>query len=138
MADRSGYYAVIYLAMAYVLLPALWRHHDHEPGLAVLPMVPRTGSGIPGDAINVGLVGSKEDIVRAMQAAEWFPADPITLRTSTEIIGSEVLDRPDQDAPLTVKSTLEVSSDGIKRTKPPGILPPPSLIALKDQVWARN
>jgi hypothetical protein len=25
--------------------------------------------------------------------------------------------------------------DGIKRTKPPGILPPPPLIALKDQVW---
>jgi len=39
-------------------------------------------------ALNVGLVGSKEDILRAMQAAEWFPADPITLRTSIEIIGS--------------------------------------------------
>jgi hypothetical protein len=25
--------------------------------------------------------------------------------------------------------------DGIKRTKPPGILLPPPLIALKDQVW---
>jgi hypothetical protein len=25
--------------------------------------------------------------------------------------------------------------DGIKRTKPPEILPPPPLIALKDQVW---
>jgi hypothetical protein len=92
---------VVYLAMAYVSLPALWRHHEHEPGLAVLPMVTSTGSGIPGDALNVGLVGSKEDIVRAMQAAEWFPADPITLRTSIEIIGSVVLDRPDQDAPVS-------------------------------------
>jgi hypothetical protein len=92
---------VVYFAMAYVLLPALWRHHEHEPGLAVLPMVTRTGSGIPGDALNVGLVGSKEDILRAMQAAGWFPADPITLRTSIEIIGSVVLDRPDQDAPVS-------------------------------------
>ena len=92
---------VVYVAMAYVLLPALWRHHEHEPGLAVLPMVTRTGSGIPGDALNVGLVGSKEDILRAMQAAGWFPADPITLRTSIEIIGSVVLDRPDQDAPVS-------------------------------------
>ena len=92
---------VVYVAMAYVLLPALWRHHEHEPGLAVLPMVTGTGSGIPGDALNVGLVGSKEDILRAMQAAGWFPADPITLRTSTEIIGSVVLDRPDQDAPVS-------------------------------------
>jgi hypothetical protein len=92
---------VVYFAMAYVLLPALWRHHEHEPGLAVLPMVTRTGSGIPGDALNVGLVGSKEDVLRAMQAAGWFPADPITLRTSIEIIGSVVLDRPDQDAPVS-------------------------------------
>jgi hypothetical protein len=92
---------VVYFAMAYVLLPALWKHHEHEPGLAALPMVTRTGSGIPGDALNVGLVGSKEDILRAMHAAEWFPADPITLRTSIEIIGSVVLDRPDQDAPVS-------------------------------------
>jgi hypothetical protein len=92
---------VVYVAMAYVLLPALWRHHEHEPGLAVLPMVTRTGSGIPGDALNVGLVGGKEDILRAVQAAGWFPADPITLRTSIEIIGSVVLDRPDQDAPVS-------------------------------------
>lgn len=92
---------VVYFAMAYVLLPALWRRHEYEPGLAVLPMVTRTGSGIPGDALNVGLVGSKEDILRAMQAAGWFPADPITLRTSVEIIGSVVLDRPDRDAPVS-------------------------------------
>src|ERR1700726_2556606 len=55
-----------YLVLAYVVLPALWKHHEHEPGLAALPMVTRTGSGIPGDALNVGLVGSKEDVLRAM------------------------------------------------------------------------
>ncbi|WP_367116413.1 LssY C-terminal domain-containing protein [Bradyrhizobium sp.] len=64
-------------------------------------MVTRTGSGIPGDALNVGLVGSKEDILRAMHAAGWFPADPITLRTSIEIVGSVVLDRPYRDAPVS-------------------------------------
>jgi hypothetical protein len=90
-----------YLVLAYVVLPALWKHHEHEPGLAALPMVTRTGSGIPGDALNVGLVGSKEDVLRAMHAADWFPADPITLRTSIEIIGSVVLDRPYHDAPVS-------------------------------------
>src|SRR6201995_3793364 len=93
--------ALLYLTMAYVALPALWTHHEHEPGLASLPMVTRTGSGIPGDALNVGLVGSEEDIVRAMQAAGWFPADPVTLRTSIEIVGSVVLDRPYHDAPVS-------------------------------------
>jgi hypothetical protein len=92
---------IVYLILAYVVFPVLWTHHEHEPGLATLPMVTRTSTGIPGDALNVGLVGSKEDITRAMHAAEWFPADAITLRTSIDIVGSVVLDRPYHDAPVS-------------------------------------
>ncbi|SDS25778.1 LssY C-terminal domain-containing protein [Bradyrhizobium canariense] len=93
--------AIVYLLLAYIVLPAVWTHHEHEPGLASLPMVTRTGTGIPGDALNVGLVGSKEDVLRAMEAAGWFPADPVTFRSSIEIIGSVVLDRPYHDAPVS-------------------------------------
>src|SRR6185312_12231199 len=93
--------AIVYFLLAYIALPALWRHHEHEPGLASLPMVTRTGTGIPGDPLNVGLVGSREDILRAMHAAGWFPADPVTLRTSIEIVGSVVLDRAYHDAPVS-------------------------------------
>jgi hypothetical protein len=92
---------IVYLMLAYVVLPALWRHHEHEPGLTSLPMVTRTGTGIPGDALNVGLVGSQEDVLRALEAAGWFPADPVTFRTSIAIIGSVVLDRPYNDAPVS-------------------------------------
>jgi LssY C-terminus len=92
---------IAYLMLAYLILPALWSHHEHEPDLASVPMVTRTASGIPGDALNVGLVGSKEDVLRAMHTAGWFPADPITLRTSIEIIGSVLLDRPYHDAPVS-------------------------------------
>ena len=93
--------AIAYLLLAYILLPLLWTHHEREPGLASLPMVTRTSDGIPGDALNVGLVGSQEDVLKAMHAAGWFPADPITLRTSIEIVGSVVLDRPYHDAPVS-------------------------------------
>lgn len=92
---------VTYLALAYLILPGLWRHHEREPGLASLPMVTRTSDGIPGDALNVGLVGSKEDVFRAMNAAGWFPADPITLRSSIEIVSSVAFDRPYHDAPVS-------------------------------------
>jgi hypothetical protein len=92
---------IVYLVLAYLALPASWRHHEREPGLAALSMVTRTGTGIPGDALNVGLVGSQEDVLRAMQAAGWFPADPVTFRTSIAIIGSVVLDRPYHDAPVS-------------------------------------
>src|SRR5437868_2815279 len=96
-----GAVPVVYFISAYLVLPAMWSHHEHEPDLTNLPMVTRTSASIPGDALNVGLVGGKEDIIRAMNAAEWFPADPITLRTSIEIIGSVILDRPYRDAPVS-------------------------------------
>jgi hypothetical protein len=93
--------AIVYIGLAYIVAPALWTHHENEPGLASLPMVTHTGTGIPGDALNVGLVGSEKDVLRAMQAAGWFPADPVTFRTSIAIIGSVVLDRPYKDAPVS-------------------------------------
>jgi len=91
----------LWAALAYVLLPLSWRHYEHQRGLAGLAMVTRTRNGIPGDPINVGLVGSKSDVLCAMNAAEWYPADPITLRSSLEIIGSVLLDRPYRGAPVS-------------------------------------
>ncbi|MCP4621738.1 MAG: hypothetical protein GY844_35485 [Bradyrhizobium sp.] len=91
----------VYVLLAYIVLPALWTHHEHQKGLAGLPMVTRTGQGIPGDPINVGLIGDKSDIICAMHIAGWYPADPITLKSSIEIVGSVLLDRPYKDAPVS-------------------------------------
>ncbi len=90
-----------YGLLAYVALPAVWTHYEHQKGLAGLPMVTRTAQGIPGDPMNVGLVGTQEDVLCAMHAADWHPADPITLRSSLEIVGSVVLDRPYSRAPVS-------------------------------------
>ena len=92
---------VAYTLLAYLLLPALWSHHEHQKGLATLPMVTRTAQGIPGDPINVGLIGDNLDVLCAMQAAGWYPADPVTLRSSIEIAGSVLFDRPYRDAPVS-------------------------------------
>jgi LssY C-terminus len=90
-----------YAALAYLVLPALWTHHEHQKGLASLPMVTRTAQGIPGDAINVGLIGSAKEVLCAMNAAKWYPADPVTFRSSIEIAGSVLLDRAYPDAPVS-------------------------------------
>ena len=92
---------IAYTLLAYLALPALWTHYEHQKGLANLPMVTRTAQGIPGDPINVGLIGDNRDILCAMQAAGWYPADPVTLRSSIEIAGSVLLDRPYRDAPVS-------------------------------------
>ncbi|MFZ1953421.1 MAG: hypothetical protein WAU74_25495, partial [Pseudolabrys sp.] len=51
-----------YGLIAYIILPLIWTHYEHQKGLAGLPMVTRTGQDIPGDPINVGLVGTKADV----------------------------------------------------------------------------
>lgn len=86
---------------AYLLVPDLWWRHEHHPGLSGRPMVTRTTAGIPGDPINVGLVGTAAEIAAAMHAAGWRPADPVTLRSSLAIGLSVVLDRPYPDAPVS-------------------------------------
>lgn len=92
---------VAYGVIAYLLLPSFWRHYEHQRKLDGLPMVTVTAQGIPADPINVGLVGSSNDILCAMREAGWFPADPVTWRSSLEISGSVLLDRPYPDAPVS-------------------------------------
>jgi hypothetical protein len=97
----AGVFVTLYLTLAYFILPAAWSHHEHQPKLTDAPMLTRTAQNIPGDPLNVGLAGSREDVVLAMHAAGWFPADPVTLKTSIEIAGSVVLDRPYHSAPVS-------------------------------------
>ena len=87
---------------AYLLAPWLWeRYFGRHPSLADIPGVTQTADGHPGDPLNIALVGSEEEIVRAMHAAGWFPADPITLRTSVRIVVDSVIKRPDDEAPVS-------------------------------------
>ena len=90
-----------YGVLAYALLPLLWCHYEHQQGLASKPMITETADGIPGDPLNVGLVGDEAEVHRIMLAAGWHPADPITLRTSIAIAGSVVLNRPYEGAPVS-------------------------------------
>jgi hypothetical protein len=90
-----------YVTISYLILPATWSRIEHEPGLTHLPMLTSTAQGIPGGPINVGLVGTREDVVSAFHFAGWYPADPITLRTSAEIVGSVLFDRRYKDAPVS-------------------------------------
>ncbi len=48
----------------------------------------RSVDEIPGDPLNVGIVGSEAALKRAMLAAGWFPADPLTMRSCAEIAGA--------------------------------------------------
>jgi hypothetical protein len=91
-----------YLVAAYFIVPRIWRREiRRHPDLSGAPRVTHTANGIPGDPLNLALVGSEEELIRAMTSAKWYPADPITLRSSLRIAVDSVFRRPDDEAPVS-------------------------------------
>jgi hypothetical protein len=89
-------------AVAYLAAPLLWeRYFRRHPVDVQAERVSVTGDGHPGDPVNLALVGTEAALVRAMMAAGWHPADPITFSTSVRIAIDSVLRRPDVDAPVS-------------------------------------
>ena len=103
LRKASNWFALLcglYLGTAYFVLPAFWTWRDRGLG-AGHEMVTRTRQGILGDPINVGLVGSRTDVIHAFEVAKWDPADAVTLKTAIEIGESVLLDRSYPDAPVS-------------------------------------
>src|SRR5262249_21011897 len=97
-----GVAVVVYLVAAYLVVPRIWRRAvEHHPDLSGGPRVTQTANGIHGDPVNLALVGSESELVRAMIAAKWYAADPITLRSSSRIAVDSVVRRPDEEAPVS-------------------------------------
>lgn len=90
-----------YIGLAYGLAPLLWTHFEHQRAIAGLPFTTFNKQGIAGDALNVGLEGSRDDVLCAMGAAGWTAADPVNFRSSVKIVGSVLLDRPYLRAPVS-------------------------------------
>jgi len=97
-----GALLVVYLLAAYVLIPFGWRTDEKgHLGLAEAQRITRTANDIPGDPINIAVVGSPKELVRALTQAGWFPADPITFDSSVRIAVDSVFRRPDVEAPIS-------------------------------------
>jgi LssY C-terminus len=93
---------LLWAATAYLLAPWIWNvYFRHHPDLGELQRVTHTADRHPGDPVNIGLVGTEAQIIAAMTAADWYPADPTTFRSSVRIVVDSVLRRPDDDAPVS-------------------------------------
>ncbi len=102
LAVAAAFTLLAWGAAAYLLLPGLWRLYFHErPSLDDAPGITLTGSGIPGDPINVALIGTRDDVHRVMLKAGWTAADALGLKSDVRIAADTVLDRPYQDAPVS-------------------------------------
>lgn len=93
---------IVYLVIAYILLPIDWKRYVRKhPSFDDIPNITFTKSGIPGDPLNVSLIGTERDVKIIMIAAKWYPADPLTLKSCLEIAEATVLKRPYDEAPVS-------------------------------------
>jgi hypothetical protein len=102
---RAGLGALVlgvYLGLAYLVLPAFWKGYARRhPALDDVPRVTHVADGMPGDPLNVALVGTEAEVKKLMVAARWYPADPLTLRSCLAIGLDTVLKRADDEAPVS-------------------------------------
>lgn len=91
-----------YLIIAYTALPQWekWKARRH-PDLVDGARLAHTADGLPGDPLNLALVGSEKEVVQALTAAGWRPADALGFRSSARIVIDTVLDKPDPNAPVS-------------------------------------
>lgn len=93
--------AVTYGIAAYLILPRAIRM-----GLKILqsrhvPSYTITGDGLPGDPVNVVLVGTLHQLRRAFAAVGWSEADRLGLASSWGMVRAFVLNAPYPTAPFS-------------------------------------
>jgi len=94
-------FLAVYLVLAYFVAPEFWRFHNRGFRTQSFEMVTHTPQGIPGDPINVGLVGTEKEVFHAFAVAGWDTADAVTLKTAIEIGESVLFNHPYPDAPVS-------------------------------------
>jgi LssY C-terminus len=93
---------LIWAGAAYLLAPWLWKLYSrHHPSLDNIERITRTADGHPGDPLNIAIVATEEELIRAMVAIGWFPANSITFKSSLRIVVDSVFQRPDDEAPVS-------------------------------------
>ena len=93
--------ALTYGIAAYIILPRVVR-----VGLKILQRkrVPRftiTGDGLPGDPVNLVLIGTRQQLRDAFAIAGWSEADPLGLTSSWRMVRAFVFNSPYETAPFS-------------------------------------
>ena len=95
-------FLIVYLLAAYLIAPYLWeRYARRHPSFDDSPRVTATHEKQPGDPLNVALIGTEEQVREIMEAAKWFPAAALGIRSDLKIAADTILSRPDVHAPVS-------------------------------------
>lgn len=92
---------ITYGFAAYIILPRVIRlglkilQRQHVPSYTI------TGDGLPGDPVNLALVGTLHQLRAAFTALGWSEADPLSLASSWGMIRAFVFNSPYPTAPFS-------------------------------------
>src|SRR5688572_6650786 len=91
-----------WLVAAYIVIPMGWKEYArHHPSFDNNPRITQTSDRHPGDPLNVSLIGTEPQVKSIMQAAKWYPAAALGLKSDLKIAADTVLSRPDDEAPVS-------------------------------------
>ena len=98
--------SVLALALSYAIGAYLILPRSVHLGVAILrrkrvPSYTITGDGLPGDPVNVVLVGTLTQLRAAFAAAGWFEADRLSIASAWRMVRAFVLNTPYPTAPFS-------------------------------------
>jgi hypothetical protein len=103
--------AATYGVAAYLVLPRVIRLGARILQRGHVPSYTLTGDGLPGDPVNVSLIGTFTQLQEAFRRAGWIQAAPLSLASSWKMAQAFVLDRPYPDAPFSTLYLLDRGQD---------------------------
>ncbi|MFD0986093.1 LssY C-terminal domain-containing protein [Methyloligella solikamskensis] len=93
--------AITYGIGAYVILPYAVRMGLKIQLRKHVPRYTVTGDGLPGDPVNLTLIGTEDELRAAFAAAGWHEADPLGLTSSLRMAQAFLFNRPYPKAPFS-------------------------------------
>ena len=93
--------SVAYALAAYVILPRIVRMSMKILQRKSVPSFTLTGDGLPGDPVNLVLIGDFGKLRAAFVAAGWTEAEPLNLTSSWRMVIAFVFNRPYPAAPFS-------------------------------------
>lgn len=90
-----------YVLAAYILIPAAIRLVRIIIPTTHLPLYCVTPDGFASDPLNVGVIGTRRELITAMEAAGWYVADRHSLKNVIRMIISTVLGQVYRTAPVS-------------------------------------
>ncbi len=94
-------FLVTYVLMAYVLIPTAINFYRHIRPPRHLPVYSTTPDGFASDPVNVGIIGTRRQLIAAMRKAGWYVADKHSLANMLREVTSTLLGQPYPNSPMS-------------------------------------